>query len=116
MKIADIISALGLEIMVDKNLDREIKGCYVSDMLSDVLANGHEGNLWITRQTHPNIVAVAAIKGLAGIVITGGKQVEPDTIIKAEAEEVPLMLTPLSSFETAGICYSLGKKAQGDLE
>jgi len=111
MKITEIISALELEIKVDtKNLDREVRGCYVSDMLSDVLANSHEGNLWITRQTHPNIVAVAAIKGLSGIIITGGKQVEPDTVLKAQAEEVPLMCTPLSSFEAAGIFYGLTQK------
>jgi predicted transcriptional regulator len=113
MKITDIISALELDIRVDKSLDREIKGCYVSDMLSDVLANSHEGNLWITRQTHPNIVAVAAIKGLAGIVITGGKAIDPDTVQKAEAEDVPLMSTPLSSFEAAGIFYGLSHKEKG---
>jgi predicted transcriptional regulator len=107
MNVNEVAEKLKLEVKVRGNLDRDVRGCYVSDMLSDVLANGQEGNLWITRQTHPNVVAVAAIKGLSGIVITGGKPIDPETLTKAEGEEVPVLATGLSSFEVAGICYNL---------
>ncbi len=112
MTVGEVIDKLKLETKVTGNPERTIKGCYVSDMLSDVLANSTEGNLWITRQTHPNIVAVAAIKGLSGIVITGNKPIDPETLIKAAAEEVPVLSTFLSSFEVAGIFYNLIKKPE----
>jgi predicted transcriptional regulator len=107
MKIAEIVKNLGLEVKVQGDAEREVRGCYVSDLLSDVLANSSEGNLWITRQTHSNIVAVAAIKGLAGIIITGNKAVDPDTIAKAGAEKIPIMSIGKSTFEAAGIFYKL---------
>lgn len=107
MKIAEIINDLGLEVKVPGNPEKEVRGCYVSDLLSDVLANSSEGNLWITKQTHPNIVAVAAIKGLAGIIITGNRPIDPDTIDKAGAEKITVMSIGKSTFEAAGIFYKL---------
>lgn len=112
MRIIDILSKLSLDILAKGDLEKEIQGCYVSDMLSDVLANSHEGNLWITRQTHPNIIAVASIKGMCGIIVTGGKSVEAETLVKAESEQVSVLGTPLSSFEIAGIFYTILKRAQ----
>ncbi len=45
----------------------------MSDLLSDVYAGAKEGDLWITLQLHQNIVAVAFLNNLAGIVIVGGR-------------------------------------------
>ncbi|MDP2167165.1 MAG: hypothetical protein Q8J64_02405 [Thermodesulfovibrionales bacterium] len=106
MKIIDIISKFGLEIKAVGDPQKEIRGCYVSDMLSDVLANAKEGNLWITRQTHPNIIGVASIKELSGILIAGNKEIEPDTLNKACAENITVMTSPLQTFEIAGALYS----------
>ncbi|MDA8155262.1 MAG: DRTGG domain-containing protein [Actinomycetota bacterium] len=107
MKIAEIADKLGLEVVNEGQWEREAKCCYASDMLSDVLANGGEGCLWITRQSHPNIVAVAAIRGMAGIIITGGKQINPDTIEKAGQEQVMIFSTPKQTCELAGKLYML---------
>jgi len=43
-------------------LSGECSGGYVSDLLSDVMANAKAGDLWVTLQTHQNIVAVASLK------------------------------------------------------
>ncbi|MDA8170175.1 MAG: DRTGG domain-containing protein [Nitrospiraceae bacterium] len=107
MTIYELTKKLNLSVLNKGCLDSAIKGCYVSDMLSDVLANGKEGNLWVTRQTHPNIVAVAAIKGLAGIVVTGNKPVEAETLEKAESEDIPVMGTGIQTCEMAGMLYNL---------
>ncbi len=50
----------------------EIKGGYAGDLLSDVMANSQAGDMWVTRQVHLNIVAVASLKEHAGIVIVQG--------------------------------------------
>lgn len=107
MKITDIIEMLGLEIKVAGDLNKEVNGCYVSEMLSDVLANSKEGNLWITRQTHPNIIGVACIKEHSGILITGNKNIEPETLDKASEGNITVMVSHLQSFETAGAVYAL---------
>jgi len=90
------------------DLDREVTGGYASDLLSDVIANAEPGNLWITLQIHQNIVAVASMKDLAGIVLVNGREPEKDTVEKAEAENIAIMVTELPTFELVGRLYGLG--------
>ncbi|MHC4315896.1 MAG: hypothetical protein ACYSW3_25925 [Planctomycetota bacterium] len=67
MKLTELIEKLNLDVRSAKaNLEREVTGGYASDLLSDVLANGKEGNIWVTLQVHHNIVAVASMKSYSG--------------------------------------------------
>jgi predicted transcriptional regulator len=110
MKLHEIIKELSLEVKSYKDgLQRDVTDGYVSDLLSDVIANGEKDNIWITLQTHPNIVAVATLKELAGIIIVGKRQPQEETLQKAEAEKITIMTTPMPSFEVAGKIYQLLK-------
>ena len=45
MKISEIVEGLSLEVKsANVNLEKEVTGGYVSDLLSDVIANCKEGN------------------------------------------------------------------------
>ena len=64
MKVSDLVKELNLTVFCgEAGLDAEISGGYTSDLLSDVMGHIDEGMLWITMQTHQNIVAVATLKG-----------------------------------------------------
>ena len=109
MKLTELIQKLNLSVRSAKmHLDREVTGGYASDLLSDVLANSDEGNLWITLQIHQNIVGVASMKDLAGIILVNNREPEPETLEKAETEKLPIMVTEMSTFELVGRLYSLG--------
>ena len=109
MKLTELIQKLNLSVRSAKmHLDREVTGGYASDLLSDVLANSEEGNLWITLQIHQNIVGVASMKDLAGIILINNREPEPDTLEKAELEKLPIMVTEMPTFELVGKLYSLG--------
>ena len=109
MKLLEIVDKLNLEFRGKVNkIDYDINKGYSSDLLSDVIANSKEGDLWITLQIHPNIVAVASMKGLSGIVIINGREPEEETIKKAEEENIPIMVSKLSAFELIGKLYILG--------
>ncbi len=110
MNLKEIVSKLDLKVVNDVNLDVEVTGGYISDLLSDVIANSEEGNLWITLQTHQNIIAVALLKKLSGILIVNGREPEKDTVIKANEKGIPLLLTNKTSFEIAGKLYVFGVK------
>ena len=86
----------------------EISGCYLSDLLSDVLAHAPPGALWITVQTHRNVVSVAATKDLAAVLFTGGRKPESAVVVEAEEQGIVLMTTPLSTFEVAGKIWEAG--------
>jgi hypothetical protein len=109
MKLTELIQKLNLSIRSAKgDLERQVTGGYASDLLSDVIAHSEEGNLWITLQIHQNIVAVASMKNLAGIVLVNGREPEQETIEKAETENVAIMVTEMPTFELVGKLYSLG--------
>jgi len=111
MKITDIIQALDLKVISGQNgLSNEITGGYVSDLLSDVMGNAKEGEVWITLQTHLNIIAVASLKDIAAIIIVKGAIPEADTIEKSNIENVPVLVTELDTFTVAGRLFELLKK------
>ena len=85
----------------------EVTGGYTSDLLSDVIANSKQGNLWITLQIHQNIIAVAKLKELAGIIIVNNREPDEDTIGKAKEENVPLLCSEEMAFEISGKLYGL---------
>jgi hypothetical protein len=72
------------------------------------MGNSREGDLWLTLQKHVNIVAVAQLNGLAGIVLVNGRRPEPDTLARAEEAGIPIISTPLQTFDAVGILYSAG--------
>lgn len=111
MTIAEVVDKLELKIHSGKNgLQREVSGAYVSDLLSDVMGNADAGQIWITLQTHKNVMAIASLKDLAGIILVSGNTPEADTAIQSNEEEIPILGTSLPSFEICGKLYELLKK------
>ncbi len=110
MKLADLVEELSLEARTYKDgLENEVSGAYVSDLLSDVMGNSKKGEVWITLQTHLNIVAVAGHANLAGVILVGGRKPMEAVLQKAETEKITILSTPLSAFEAAGKLYQLLK-------
>lgn len=89
------------------NLDREIKGGYTSDLLSDVMGFAREGQVWITLQTHKNVLAIASLKELAAILLVKGNKPEEDMLEQAIDEGIPVLGTDAQTFETTGKVYQL---------
>jgi hypothetical protein len=109
MKLIELVQKLNLSVRSAKEyLQREITGGYASDLLSDVLANSEEGNIWITLQIHQNIIGVASMKDLSGIILVNGREPEPETIEKAQIENIPVMVSDLPTFELVGKLYNMG--------
>ena len=108
MELKTIVEQLGLEVKTSRgNLACDITGVYISDLLSDVLAHAKEGDLWITLQGHPNIVAVAAMKDLSGILLDNDRTPEDETLKKANDEAIPILTSKMPAFELAGKLYTL---------
>jgi predicted transcriptional regulator len=111
MRITEITEILDLKVLSGHNgLSDEITGGYVSDLLSDVMGNAREGQIWITLQTHQNIIAVASLKDLAAIIIVKGLRPETDTIEKSNIENIPVLSTNLDTFNITGRLFELLKK------
>ena len=72
------------------------------------MAGAQHGALWITLQSHANIVAVAALLELSAIVITEGSTPDAETIAKANEENVTLLLSDQPIFHVAGELWKMG--------
>ena len=85
MKVADILKWENTKILCcEDSIDNIIIDGYVSDLLSDVIAHANENTAWIT--IHDNTPA-------------------DDLIEAAKQENIPIISTSMSSFETAGKLY-----------
>ncbi len=114
MTLAEIAKEFGLQVRTgEDHLHEEVTGGYAGDLLSDVIAHSRKGNVWLTIQTHPNIVAVASMKELTGIILVGGREPDPETLRKAEEESIPLLVSRLFAFELAGRLYRRGITGTG---
>jgi hypothetical protein len=109
MNLNDVVQLLSPTIIVGPaNPSRVVTGGYTSDLLSYVMAKAKAGNVWITIQGHPNIVAVASLLDLAGIIVCEGASVDDLTIQKATEEGIPLFSSTLSSFSVVAKLASAG--------
>lgn len=110
MKLREIKESLNLKVYLGEELlDREVTGGYASDLLSDVMGHASEGELWITLQTHKNVVGVASLKDLSAIILVKGFTPEKDTLELAENESIPVLGTDMQTFEFCGVLYNLLK-------
>ena len=110
MKVQELVDKLGLKVLSGANgLDREIDGCYISDLLSDVMGNAMEDNIWITLQTHKNVMAVASLKEMSCIILVKNLVPNDETIEQSNEEDRPILQTSLPTFEIAGLVYNLIK-------
>lgn len=109
MKLKELVKDLELDVLVGKDLlNRDVTGGYAGDLLSDVLTNSDGGNVWVTMQIHLNVLAVASTKGLAAIIIANGRKPPAETLKKAEEKNIPILVSPLSTYIIVGRLYELG--------
>ncbi len=110
MKLQEVIEKAGLKALTTLE-ERDVDGVFVSDMLSDVMTSAKPGNLWLTVQTHTNIVSAANLVDLSAIVVTLGKEVPQATIDLADRYHVIILSTPQPTFAVAGKLLEMGLKA-----
>jgi predicted transcriptional regulator len=106
MKVCELVKTLELTVFSGSSgLEKEITGGYSSDLLSDVMGNAKEGNVWITIQTHKNIMAVASLKEVSAIILV--KNLKPEDEVKSisDDEGIPILGTSMDAFMLAGKTY-----------
>ncbi|MCP4219245.1 MAG: serine kinase [bacterium] len=110
MKLQEIIDKVELKVLTNLE-EKDVDGVFISDMLSDVMTSAKPGNLWVTVQTHTNIVSAANLVDLSAVVVTQDKEVPEATIELANRYHVAVLSTPLQTFQLATKLISIGLKA-----
>ena len=107
--INKIIEALNCRRVTGSLSNSAVRDVYIGDLLSWVMGNAPEKCAWVTIQGHVNIIAVALLVGASCIIIAENAEISPETITRANDAEIPVLSTPKTAFEIAGILTSLNK-------
>jgi len=111
LRLRDIAVTLNAEILVaGSDIDQNIETIHASDLISQVLASCSRGALWITGLLDTQIINTAELFDLAGVVFVGNRRPGQEIIDAAIEENIPVLLTNLTMFETCGLLYE--KKLQ----
>lgn len=109
LRLQELAKQLKLvEVVPPADPDIRVSGGYVSDLLSDVMGRAAPRCIWVTGQSHPNVVAVAVLTDIAGIIIANGIAADPETIKKASEQGVALYSTPTPAYTVVGQLFRLG--------
>ena len=108
MQISEIIQALGLKAFTESaGLSRNATGGYTCDLLSDVMGHSQSGQIWITLQTHKNVMAVASLRDLSGVILVNGLMPNADMLAQAIEEGIPVLGTDENAFDISGKLFIL---------
>ena len=109
MNVSDLQKALGLEILTSKDYkDREIKGCYIGDLLSWVMGRAQQNDVWITIMSNINIAAVASLADVACVILAEGVKPDAGVAEKADKQGIIIFSSDKTSYELAcGISKAL---------
>lgn len=109
MKVKELLEKTNWPVTAsDEALEKEISGVFCGDLLSWVMGNCEPANVWITVQTHLNIVAVAALKEISCLIIVQDAEVPQATLDKVLEEDIALFQVKGSAYEACCDCFKLG--------
>jgi hypothetical protein len=89
MKVSELAAKTGLKSF-NEGEDKEIKGVYISDMVSDIIGID-EGHLLVTLQTHKSLIAAANLVDVAAVVFSRGKVPAEDVVALANKAGIRLL-------------------------
>lgn len=112
MLIKDLVEKIDGELIAgDEQCEMDFHSAYSADLLSDVLALTEGDTLLITGTVSLQVMRVAEILGITGIVFIRGKvPVEEVMKVAKKRLDIPIVVTKKTMFEVSGILYSSGIK------
>ncbi len=109
MILKDIQELLGAQLVGSvESLGREVQSCYASDLISDVLTFHGQKSLLLTGLTNAQVIRTAEILDFVAICFVRGKEPQPETARLAQQNDVPLLVTDLTMYESCGRLYARG--------
>ncbi len=109
MTVNELVNKTGFEVIGDEeSLNKEVKGCFIGDLLSWVLGHGQEAQAWVTVQFHPNVIAVAVLKEFSCLILAQGALPSEEGLQKASEAHLAILKTELSAYEIAKKLVKLG--------
>ncbi len=101
MTVNNLVEKLNLEILVEGDLDREIKGGYCGDLLSWVMGRAQSGDCWFTVMGNVNAIAVSFLADCACIVLCENATLDKDAQDRAKLQDICVLASEESAYTLA---------------
>lgn len=112
MKLRRILQLLEAENYgKEEHLERDISCAFGSDLISDILMCTKEATILLTGLTNPQIIRLADMIDLQGIIFVRGKRPNPELVKMAKERDLPMISTKLTLFKSSGILYNEGLRS-----
>ncbi|HIY28438.1 MAG TPA: hypothetical protein H9679_05300 [Firmicutes bacterium] len=108
MKIRDVAAVLEAQVLVEGNMDTEVKTACGSDMMSDVLAFVKDQSVLLTGLMNPQVVRTAEMMDMHCIVFVRGKEADPTVLHLADQRDMTILQTRYRMFTACGKLYEAG--------
>ncbi|MFH1677125.1 MAG: hypothetical protein ABIC40_08880 [bacterium] len=109
MKVSELMKKANFTPL-NKLYEKEIEGVFISDMVSDIVADTHANNLLLTIQTHKSLIASANLVDVSAIVFVRNKKPLDDVIELADRAGISLFTTEDDAWNLAIKLHELGLK------
>ncbi len=101
MTVQEFADKLNLKILMGDELDREIKDCYIGDLLSWVMGRAPSDSAWLTVMGNINSIAVATLADVSCIVLVENAPLDENARQKAEIHGVNILASGENSYNVA---------------
>ena len=102
MKIDEIAKCLGARILSKGRLDRRISKIYAGDRISDLLNACTPETLIVTNLSGMQLVRLVELMDIPAVCVTENREIEKETISKADSLCATILVSPAGMFETCG--------------
>ena len=109
--LAEILEAKVLFGKDSRRMDIDISSVVASDLMSDVLASAEVPDLLLTRLNNLQVIRTSSVFGIKVVIIVENKKVQNNLIELAEEENIILLSTVMSMFESCGKLYENGLRS-----
>ncbi len=108
MTVEQLASLLNAEAVSQGNMNRNISGGMVCDVMSLSIARGCSGMAWVCAQANMNALAVAAMMDAACVIFVQCGQIDAKMIERARKEHMNVLITDEAAFDVVGRMYAGG--------
>ncbi len=115
MKVQDIIGILKADVLVEADLEEEVKMACGSDMMSDVLAFVKDQSVLLTGLVNPQVVRTAEMMDMRCIIFVRGKRPDQSVLDLAAQKDITILATPYRMFTACGLLFESGLRGGCDI-
>ncbi len=112
MILKEIAELLEAEVFCKvEDLEKEITCAFGSDLISDILMCTKEPTILLTGLTNPQVVRLADMIDLQGIIFVRGKKPPVELVEMAAERGLPMISTAFTLYKSSGILYNSGLRS-----